>query len=252
MARVVVFSGPIAAGKTTVAFLLQERHGVRICRTSDLLRTSLGAAAARGDLQRAGAELDDRTAGRWVADALAQFVLEEGIGETDDVVILDSARRQEQIDALREAFGSRLIHVHITAAPDKLAANYRRRRRRGDAADYPAVVADPIEAAVGHLAPEADLVIDRGRMRPEDAAVKVAARLGLFGSHLSRLVDVVVGGGSTAAKARDTLRRTWRPNTSYSFASAAPTPAIASSQTQGHTSIISCHPARASTPGRTF
>lgn len=194
MARVVVFSGPIAAGKSTIAFLLQESHGVRVCRTSDLLRTSLGASAARPDLQRAGAELDNRTAGRWVADVLAQFVLEEGIGETDDVVILDSARRQEQIDALREAFGSRLIHVHITAAPDKLAANYRRRNRSDDDADYAAVVADPIEAGVGRLAPEADLVIDRGRMRPEDAAVKVAARLGLFGSHLSRLVDVVVGG----------------------------------------------------------
>ena len=194
MARIVVFSGPIAAGKTTIASLLQRRHGVRVCRTSDLLRAKVGANPNRVDLQRAGAELDNRTAGRWVADALAQFVLEEGIGDADDIVVLDSVRRLEQIEALRGAFGSRLVHVHVTASSEKLAANYRRRRRQGDTADYATVTADPIEAGVGQLASEADLLIDRGRMLPEDAAVKVAARLGLYGSHLSRLVDVVVGG----------------------------------------------------------
>ena len=231
MAKIVVFSGPVAAGKTTVAFLLKTRYGARIRRTSDLVRESLGGSADRDELQRGGAALDSRSGGRWVADATAQYVLEEGIGDSDEVVILDSARRAAQLAALRDAFGSRLVHVHITASPEKLEANYKRRRRKGDPADYATVTSDPIEAGVATLAQDADLVIDRGRMRPEDAAVKIAARLGLFGSHSSRLVDVVVGGGygsegkghiaAYLAPEYDLLVRVGGPNAGHSVITSA-------------------------------
>lgn len=194
MARVVLLSGPIAAGKTKIAFLLGERHGVLVCRTGELLRAAVAKEASRTDLQRAGAALDARTAGRWVADALAQFVLERSLSASQQIVVLDSVRRHEQLEVLREAFGSRVVHVHITAARGLLEANYRRRNRPGDTADYATVTSDPIEAAVDDLRIYADLVIDRGRMRPEDAAVKIASYLGLFGSHSDRLVDVIVGG----------------------------------------------------------
>lgn len=195
MARILLLSGPVAAGKTKVAYLLSARHGVMVCRTSELLRATIGNDASRTELQRAGADLDQRTAGSWIADALAQFVLDRGVSDSEQIVAVDSIRRNEQLTVLRDAFGSRVVHVHITAAPDLLAANYRRRRRSGDPPDYAAVTSDPVEANVHQLAAQADLVIDRGRMRPEDAAVKIASYLGLYGSQADRLVDVVVGGG---------------------------------------------------------
>jgi len=148
----------------------------------------------RAALQRYGHQLDEQTTGRWVVDGLSRTIADLDA----DIVIVDSIRTTAQLDALRDVFGRRLIHVHLLAPQDVLEARYQARRATSaviELASYAKVAEDATEANIGALAEEADAIIDTNRTRPEDVAVRCAAKLGLLPQLDERLVDVVVGGG---------------------------------------------------------
>jgi len=65
MARVIVLlSGPIAAGKTTLCEELVDRFGFYVCKTRELIHTQLkDVPAERGALQKAGEKLDKKNKG---------------------------------------------------------------------------------------------------------------------------------------------------------------------------------------------
>jgi adenylosuccinate synthase len=194
--NVIVLSGPVGVGKSEVARTISERFRARRLRTGDLIRASLPAGADRAAQQTAGDRLDRQTAGRWVATALDRLRREDPDVDAAETIIVDSARRIEQVEAIRAAFGSatRVVHVHLTAPDDVLRRRYRLRRRASDPADYDALRAKPPEADIELLAGPADIVIDySGELPAGDAAVRVAARLGLYSSRRS-YVDVIVGG----------------------------------------------------------
>src|SRR5207248_10537346 len=44
-----------------------------------------------------------------------------------NLIVVDAVRIKSQVDAIREAFGSRVLHVHLTAPTDVLARRYQRR-----------------------------------------------------------------------------------------------------------------------------
>lgn len=193
---VVVMSGPVAGGKSLLARSLAERFaGVRLS-TRDLLVPHLVEAEppSRGALQRIGAELDERTNGRWVVDGLSRRIFEAA----EDLVIVDSARIAPQIEGLREAFGRDVRHVHVTAPRDVCAERYEERRAQAEfeeAASYLDVVADPTEERIDDLAVMADVSVDTATDGPDDVVIRVAARLGLLDREHGPCVDVVVGGG---------------------------------------------------------
>lgn len=193
MARqIIVLSGPVGVGKSTLATALVARFGVTHIRTQDLLRSRTGAAPERGALQKAGAALDKDTRGAWLAQELARPVTEL---PPDARVLVDAARLATQIEAVRKAFGQTVVHVHLTAPLTELATRYA--IRRGGLAELPsydAVRADKTEAQIETLASHADLVVNTLRSTPEDIVVRIASHLGFYGRGYDRLVDVLVGG----------------------------------------------------------
>lgn len=194
---VVALSGPVAAGKSTLAQRLAARYGATIIGTRDLLEREALAQFGRelGErraLQEFGEQLDRDSAGSWVARHVQEITAELPDGA---VVVIDAIRLREQIDALRDTLGRQVVHVHVHAPVQELAERYPRKSGGiAELASYDLVRANATEAAVPRLAEVADVSIDTTRNSPSDVEVRAAARLGLLPRLDSPLVDVLVGG----------------------------------------------------------
>lgn len=193
---IVLISGPVASGKTTLAEGLCTRSSGKRFSTRDLLMRRLGNGGPvdRAQLQKIGGQLDDASGGTWLRDELWKEMYE---AEDLELAVIDAVRVLPQIEALRSAFGKRVIHIHLTAPEDVLAARYEDRRRMSElveAATYAEVRQDPTESKVDELRDDADILIDTDRSSPSDILTRALARLGLLDASHEPCVDVVVGG----------------------------------------------------------
>jgi adenylosuccinate synthase len=190
--RIIVLSGPVASGKTTLGDTLVERYGFQRQKTRELIRLFQKTELEREALQVGGDALDRKTHGRWVADALGRAILDLPPNST---VLVDSVRIEAQVKAIRQAFGSNVTHVHLTAPLAELARRYRKRPKHlKELSTYQEVRANATERDVDNLKHIADVVVDTQLSTPDQVVVRVAARLGLYGRRYDRLVDVLVGG----------------------------------------------------------
>ena len=191
----VVLSGPISCGKSTLADGLRQRLAMQVFKTRDVLRQVLKPHLSenRKDLQAAGERLDKSTRGTWVRDELNRWLSTK---EDVPAVVVDSVRIREQIDALRKAFGSKVIHVHLTAPPKELAKRYNRRHKSGSekSPTYAEAVSDPTEQQIDSLRDIADVVIDTKRCTDRDVLVRLTCHLSLRRGKGAGYVDVLVGG----------------------------------------------------------
>ena len=94
--RIIVLSGPVASGKTTLSDALVERYEFTLQKTRDLIRVAQKTELERGALQLGGDVLDRKTQGRWVADALFRTLLDL---PTDVTILVDSVRIEAQVKA---------------------------------------------------------------------------------------------------------------------------------------------------------
>ena len=166
--HVVLISGPIASGKTTLSRLLELRLGFCVLSTREIL-TSL--ARDRRALQATGASLDESTAGRWVRDEL--LGLRRRLPSKFSHVV-DSVRTPEQVSWVRETFEGSVTHVHLTASAEELSGRY---HSRFEGNRYQDVIADPVERRVSLLALSADLVVDAESLGPDAVLKRVADHL---------------------------------------------------------------------------
>lgn len=244
--KVVVISGQVGAGKSTLARGLAERYGANLVSTKELLQRTAEHGgeelpAERSALQAYGTQLDNETDGAWVADAVSARISGAGIdgqesgdspvGESDEPTglwVVDAVRIQEQIDALRGALGIDIVHVHLHSSTEVLAARY---LERGEAsgikelASYDEVAQDPTEQKVADLVHDADVAIDTARSNENDVLIRAAAALGLLPGADARLVDVLIGAqygsegkGNIAfflAREYDLLMRVGGPNAGH-------------------------------------
>jgi adenylylsulfate kinase-like enzyme len=121
---VVLTSGPIRSGKTTLAEGLQRRLQADVVRTKSVLVAEYGAhpmVRLRRRLQDLGDRLDRETDGRWVAAATRRRVATLAPRTR---VIVDSVRIPRQIEHLRELPDVRIVQVHLTARLKTLEARY--------------------------------------------------------------------------------------------------------------------------------
>ena len=194
--QIILLSGHVASGKTTLARNLAKRFDMTLLRTRDWLKSTLGNTGheGRAALQREGDRLDRQTRGRWVLEGLAR---ELRGGGTRKSVVVDSVRIPAQIAAVREAYGSLVTHIHMTAPLRVLAGRYSRRQQdanKSDTLTYDDVRSNATESMADKLSELADVVINSDRCTEGDVLVRVACRLGLFGEASTGYVDVVVGG----------------------------------------------------------
>lgn len=224
--NIIVLSGNVGAGKSTLAVLLVERFQAIRIRTHQLL-AALGTDIPqdRRAFQEFGEELDRKTKGTWVRDGLEALLRDQQDGA---LVVIDSVRIVEQIRAIRSGYGRRVVHVHLTADPSELARRYKVRKGTGlkELSSYAAVIQNKTEAQIDELGKVADVLIRTDRCEPEDVLVRVAGQLGIYGKENAREVDVLVGGaygsegkGQVAAylsSEYDLLVRVGGPNAGHS------------------------------------
>lgn len=219
--QVIVLSGPMAAGKSTLAAGLADRYHVTSVSTRQLIQQALpDTPDERGALQRGGERLDRETDQAWLAAEVS--VLVARLPETA-VIVVDSVRTDRQITYFRDTFGPRVIHVHLTA--DKGALENRYVDRGATMEEFRRARLNRIERGVSRLARIADVVVDTRQSSAEDVLVRIAARLGFYGRSHERLVDVLVGGAygsegkghiaSYLAREYDLLVRVGGPNAGH-------------------------------------
>lgn len=195
--KIVILTGSVGSGKTTLAENLVKRFGgdAKLFKTRQFLQDRGGQSIAseRAALQAYGEKLDKQTNGRWVCDDFIQAV--KPFPETA-VVILDALRMRGQIDAIRQAFGQQVFHIHLKANYEELRTRYMNRPSDNirELDSYDAVLANKTERNVPKLEKIADVVIETDRCTTLDVLIRAASHLGLFGREYLRLVDVLVGG----------------------------------------------------------
>lgn len=195
MARVILLSGRISSGKSTLSTGLQERFGAEVVKTKNLIRNLADhLPAERQSMQDFGEKLDRETNGEWVADAVADKI--HGI-PTEGLLIVDAVRILPQAEAIRTRVSTRVLHVHLHASQTELARRYELRKQHTDIQEMPTysdLTRSNTEHRIDHLEHAADIVIDTERCASRDVLARVAGSLGLFGREYGRVVDVLVGG----------------------------------------------------------
>lgn len=194
--QVVLLSGPISSGKSGLATDLKNNHPFRVVKTHDLIAQMVDVKATRTSFQQAGEKLDRETKGSWVADAVARLTISD---PKITHLIIDAVRIKEQIDSLRRAYGSKVVHIHLTASEQILAARYaeKAKRRKGEFEELPsyeAVRKNKTERNIDSLRKFADVVINTDHCKSDDTFVRAASQLGLYGRTFQKNVDVLVGG----------------------------------------------------------
>lgn len=194
---VVLLSGSISSGKTTLAEGLHGNFGVSVLKTKNILRElaskrSQAVESERRAMQLFGEKLDRQTEGAWVRDSLAKFVRQLA---DDAVVLVDAVRIPEQIAAIRQA-NFRVMHIHLKAPTRVLAERYKTRGRADfkELQSYSQAEQNKTEKRVARLESIADIVINTELCTERDVLVRAATHLGFYPKDYDRIVDVVVGG----------------------------------------------------------
>ena len=160
---VLLLSGPVAVGKSTLATQLVEGHGFRTLRSGNHLRslaTQLGTDPNRRALQELGDALDLRTDYLWLVDDMALPQIEAAPGHAR--WLLDSVRKERQIEHFRSRFPY-VVHVHLIATEEVLRARYGARLAAGGQYEG----GTPYDVAFGHP----NEVASRGLIRIADYVV---------------------------------------------------------------------------------
>jgi adenylosuccinate synthase len=194
---IILLSGPVACGKSTLASELERRYNITRLKTRTLIKRLVpNVPEERAALQAAGDKLDQQTRGEWIASALQKMVPDLEPGR---MLLVDAVRIPRQVAAIRRAFHPRVLHIHLIASAGELERRFKVRagdhtQAMDELPSYAAVQKNKTEKTIDRLANDADVVIDTDRCRAADVLVRAAAHLGFYGRTYERLVDVLIGG----------------------------------------------------------
>ena len=178
----IALSGPMASGKSTLAKQLQSKAGAIIITTHGPLDSRVRTAnPTRRELQDAGVSLDRETGGRWVLDH-CRSELEKNPGTT--LAVLDCVRNEAQLLHIRAEWDGPVLHLHLTASPETLAARY---LKRGDKQPMGEAQGHPAEQGIAQLGDSAPLAISTSQVRPAEAASTALSALAVMEALTDRL-----------------------------------------------------------------
>ncbi len=150
--RVVAFSGPLAAGKTTSARYV-ELLGFSYGRYSMALEALMaeGERADRSSLQEFGDRVHREFGQRWLGRKVLQALPRSGN------IVIDGLRFPDDHAFLAETFGPAFVHVHLQATDTVRKARFA--TREVDAARFDEAASHPVEQRIDELRPLAHLVL---------------------------------------------------------------------------------------------
>ncbi len=192
--RLIVISGGLASGKSSLAKQLEKQIGCKVVKTSELIRNLLPKTKNdRSSLQRAGNRLDRETNQSWIAKEIARKIRDQSNALP---MVLEGIRKPQQIVEIQNAIGHRhVVQVHLAVDKETQRQRYETSKRRKDSGiDFEKAIGDSSERQVQKLEQYADIVIDTQRHTERDVFCRVSARLNLQSRSSDSLVDVLVGG----------------------------------------------------------
>jgi adenylosuccinate synthase len=190
---IILLSGPIGSGKTTLAMHIERNHAACNVSTATILSALIGRDLSRRELQQVGLERRFQ-GGKWIANEVSRSARED---PTAEVIVVDAVRTTQQVREIRELAVKRwrILHVHLTAADQHLTERYKARARKSDLEiDWSVARESLTEAAILDLEEVADLAIDTSRITSDDVAVRVGSRLSPGRQQYTPCVDALVGG----------------------------------------------------------
>lgn len=200
---ILVLSGEICTGKSTLSYKLAETFNFKICKTKEGLKKSAksilkGEEPDRSFLQKYGESLDKKNKGKWVLEYFQEVF--SGNFQTNNYYIIDSIRIAEQIKHIRDAYSYIVFHIHLEASASSLKDRFKGRydivgiNENIIEERYNEYKNNATERQVRNLKDEADLVIDTDRCSENDVFIRVTSFLKLLPPTHTPLVDVIFGG----------------------------------------------------------
>ncbi len=165
----IVLVGPICAGKSTLAASL-SRCGYTPVRAREVIEAHAGRQGlSRAELGTVGADLETKTGGGWLADAVVA-------GERPAVV--DAVRSITQLEAIGAQLGE-LVVVHLAAGRTERERRFYARADVSDTdVDFEELANTALEREVERLAGLADLAVDTDNLTPHDIVALVLRHVG--------------------------------------------------------------------------
>ncbi|MEE4997439.1 ATP-binding protein [Pseudomonas alliivorans] len=175
---IILISGPIASGKSTVTNELISKYGFESLSSGDYLRNLLKSKqqpATRKELQELGDSLDAETNYRWLAERISK----DKIKNSDNKKwIIDCVRKPQQVSSHRDCFGTSIVHIHITAEPEILKARHLSRTLTSEK-DYNDAKNHTNEISSEKLFNIADLVLSTSHTSTEEICIAIAKKAGI-------------------------------------------------------------------------
>jgi len=181
---ILLLSGPAAVGKTTVCQHLIDCYGFRLIKSSDYLKEiadQKSLAISRQNLQEVGDDLDVKTDYSWIVDEVAVPWLNRHTEHSR--WIIDSVRKNRQIEHFRAKFSDNVKHIHVTAKEHIIRQRFELRREEDKFRQYERTydehVLHPNEVSSRNLHATADYVIDYSEIDVAEASSNISRFLGL-------------------------------------------------------------------------
>jgi len=174
---IILLSGPIASGKSTIARELMLTHGYRSISSGNYLRETLGARGrpiTREELQNFGDQLDQETNYEWLTENISRKAIED---HTQKKWILDSVRKVEQISSHRKLLETSIIHVHLIAPAEELKSRYDSRNKSSEL-EYKKAKSHSNEKNTENLITVADLIFDTSESSTTEICELIIQRAG--------------------------------------------------------------------------
>ena len=122
---IVLLSGEIASGKTTLSTNLRDKFDFKVSRTREAIKKRFDKSKSREKLQIFGEKLDKSTKGKWVLDYFQEEFYD--IIPDHNFFVVDSIRIKDQIEQFRKAYSYSVFHIHLLSSSETLFERFVKR-----------------------------------------------------------------------------------------------------------------------------